>query len=298
MLFSQPSGRILICQPYGRLPSLRLCQYRLAEGALEYVNGPKLRHQTRCVGVAAPSPHDEYPGFPNVIFRYHDDSPRLGFPREHVRSIIAQIVPSSCNKYSVKFRDAEPVVWDSAWGLYDELRAHEKRTGEGVIAHPRVDGVEVVGISRGCSRFVVGAGISLYVKQVIGAVPDGVYFGEVVTQGMVAVRACRVPGIGGASLTYHVLPAEYVSDSPLPEFLRNLSPMDLKLYLPPPPVFSQGGPLEEDVAYSYARVRADISFRERLDGGRIVPNGMGLFFENIAQRGVPYLRYRGFVEGD
>ena len=250
------------------------------------------------MGLALPSPHDEFRRFPNVTFLHHDDSPRLGFPLERVQSIVAQIVPSANNKYSIKFKDAAPVRWDGAWDMFDVLRAYEIKVGRDVVVHPRVEGVEVVGISRGRSRFVVGAGISLYVKQVIGAVPDGVWFGEIITEGMVAVRACEVPGVEGASLTYHVLPAEYVSDPPLPEYLRGVPPLELGLYLPPPPVFSQGGPHPDDSAYRYARVVADISFEERLAGGRVVTNEMGLFFEKIAVRGVPYLRLSGmWMEG-
>ena len=242
--------------------------------------------------LTAPSPLDEHPNFPNVLFRFEDDSPLLGFPNEHVGPIVAQVVPDSLNKYTVKFDGAVPIDWRSAWEFYHVLRASE-RSGRRVVVHPRVAGVEVVGISRGFSRFVIGAGISIYVKQVIGPVPDGVRFGAVVTRDMVAVRACTVPGIEGATLAYHLVPAEYVSDPPLPRFLRGYSPLELELYLPPPPVFSQACPYWEDVNFRFAKVQAGISYEEWRSGARIVADGGGVYFNGTVERGVFYQLLRG-----
>lgn len=251
-------------------------------------------HQLNFSKLVPPSPYDFHPDFPNLLFRFEDDSPRLGFPPEIVDpNIVAQIVPRSDNKYTVKFDGVTPVVWRGARDLFQMLREAE-RSAEGVVVHPRREGVKVVGVTRGYSRFVVGAGVSLYVKQVIGGVPDGVCFGTVVTEDMVAVRACTVPGIEGASLTYHILPAEYVSDPPIPEYIaRGRSPLELELYLPPPPVFFQGSPFWEGVEYRYAKVQAGISFEEWLSGGRVDVNAGGIFFHGVAERGYPYLRLRG-----
>lgn len=257
----------------------------------EYVLEPTLSRRLESEGLDAPPPFDDHPDFPRVIFRYEDDSPCLHAPGDPVSPVVAQIVPDADNRYVVKFQNTEPVVWHSAWNMYQVLMKFD-HPGQEVVVHPRVHGIPVVGISRGYSRFVVGIGISVFVQQVIGPVPDGVPFGSVVSLDMVAVLACEVPGIDDASLTFHIMPAEYVSDPPLPRFLLGYSPLDLAYWLPPPPFFSQGSLHGGNAGYRYAKVRVGISAGERAEGGGFRLGG-GVSFDGIVERGVPYLLLHG-----
>ena len=252
-----------------------------------------LRQRLEWEGFSAPSPLNEFPDFPNIIFRHVDDSPRVGAPGEIVYPIIAQVVPDMNNKYVIKFRDTEPITWPGAWQMYRALVAWSFCGGE-IVIHPRAEGIRVVGISRGRPRFVVGTGISIFVQQVVGPVPDDVRFGPVVTQNMVVVLACEVPDLDSASLTYHLLPAEYVSDPPLPKFLCGGSPSVLAYWLPPPPVFSQDSPHWGNIRYRYARVQAGISAGEWAEGGRVVAGGERSF-NGVAERGLPYLLLHGLA---
>lgn len=279
-----------ICHPWGELSSPGYCT--LLRALSEYTIEPALPGRLASAGLDVPPPFREFPNFPPVVFHHEDDSPRLWVPRRVVNPVVAQVVPGVHNRYMVKFRRVEPVAWHGAWEMYRALQEFD-HSGQRVVVHRRAEGVEVVGISRGRSRFVIGAGISLFVKQVIGPVPDMVYSGQ---RNMVAVLACRVPRIrrAPASLTFHVVPEEYVSDPPLPEWLDHFSPMELDRWLPPPPIFSQGGPVWGHLKYRFAMVHAGISKQEWLEGGWIRPGG-GIWFNTVARRGLPYHLLCGLV---
>lgn len=180
-----------------------------------------------------------------------------------------------------------------AWQLYWALVAWSYYSHE-IVIHPCVEGIWVVGISRGCSRFVVGTGISIFIQQVVRPVLDDVQFGPVITQNMVTVLTCEVPGLENASLTYHLLPVEYVSDPPLPKFLLGGPPLELAYWLPPPLIFSQDSPHWGNIRYQYTRVQARISAGEWAEGGQVVAGGERSF-NGVTEHSLPYLLLHGLT---
>ena len=230
-----------------------------------------------------PPPLDHHPDFPEVFFDPAGE-PLLAGPQRLIDSTVFQIVPGPENPYIFRFGAGMFRNWETPDGAFDLVRAWF-RGGREVVIHPRRDGVQAAGESRGYGRFVIGGGVSVFVAHEFGLLPDGVELGGVTLNRMVATFGVVFPNPEDRSATYHVIPAEYLVDPVLPGLPPGLSWYDLMYRLPPPPVFKRGRCTRDSPDFVHAVVEVAVSVEE-LDEGASTGSGDIL-------RGRSYLLYRG-----
>ena len=211
-----------------------------------------------------PPPLDDSPDFPLTCFT------RDGVPHfsnfEGAESTIVQIVPCTSNPYVRRHCDTDCRPWAKPAAV---LRQFENWLSLDfpVVLHPDRPEVRVLGVGRGRSRFLCGAGISIFIIQEGGVFPTGSEYGGVSLDGYVAVLGVAVPSTKHSPTIWYLLPLRYLSDPVLPGLPVGLTPYELLTYLPPAPVFSLGPPVLYNTGYYRAMVSYDVSERELAEGG-------------------------------
>jgi hypothetical protein len=158
--------------------------------------------------------------------------------------------------------------------------------GEEFTIHCRRPGIQAMGVSRGRARFLCGGGISVFVVREEGLLPKGTECrGIIIPDGMVATIGVAIPYSDDHSLTYHLIPKEWLADPEYPGLPPGLSPMEIEHWLAPPPEFEIGGPSEELPGYFLAIVQHDISDKEVKEGGGTIAK--------LTVRGRSYLPLNG-----
>ena len=224
------------------------------------------RIYTEQAGIGLPPPLDRHPEFPLVAFDFAGN-PYLGGTEGIFVPLVCQIVVPESHPYVKYFGEGSNREWDSAENVYSTVRDWYD-LGLDVVVHPRRPGVKVAGFSYGRSRFLCGAGFSVFVVRELGPLPDGVEFGSGPLTDMVAVVGVTTPRWGGDyPISYQIFPREYIVDPALPGLPRGLTGEALERQLPPPPVFSPCTPVGGKVPCYYARIWFELSEQEYLDGG-------------------------------
>ena len=230
-----------------------------------------------------PPPLDRNPLFPPVCFTSGGEPVLVG-PSLGVGNMVVHIVPHPDSPYSRRFGVGGYRGWNTPEETLELVEAWAG-SGRDVVVHPRRPGVQVTGESRGFARFVIGAGISLFVVREVGFLPDGARLGGEVLTGMIATLGVAVPGSGDRFLEYHLVPAEYLIDPYLPGMPPDLSREDLIYHLPPPPIFCRGRPVAGVPGLYHSLVGFGVSEREADEGSRT--------FSGQTLRGGSYRMLRG-----
>jgi len=198
--------------------------------------------------------------------------------------VVVQIVPSPDNPYIKTFGDKGYRDWATPEKALKDLTAWTQ-AGKDVIIHPRHPRVRAIGVSHGRARFVCGSGMSVFVVQEKGLLPDGTRFGESTLDKMVATIAVSTPNTDRNSATYHLIPAEYLVDPEYPGLPTGLSPSEISHWLAPPPEFHHNLIRSEFPGFYCALVEYDISDKEAEEGG--------LTILQLTARGRSYLPLNG-----
>lgn len=237
------------------------------------------------------TPYDTF-DFPFVAF-HDDDSLFCVFSLRSSGPKVAQIVPSSVNKYIMVYCHRVSVDRDPPGDTCKEM-VEWIRAGGKIVFHPRMSGVEVVGSGCGQARFLVGAGISLFIVEEQGVVPDGLQAGGVAIKRMTLIYSCSVPGPPGQPLVGHLVPSEYLCDPPPVNLPSGLPSMELGYVLAPPPVFFPGAEFEGLPGIRHARVRLQLSEHKLASGGHSAPYGLvhGRYY--LSLHGLPLWNTPGF----
>lgn len=220
---------------------------------------------------SCPPPFDLSPTFPIVRFDA-DDVPHLDGPDEEVRSVVAQIVPTACNRYARRFGFAVDWGWKSFAEVKREFYKWVGDRGE-VAVHHRRPGTRVVGSGSGMPRFLVRGRSAIFVAQEMGPFPEDIEVDGFLLKGYVAVVGCDVPCSKGTQMIYHLVPAEFLSDPILPGAPPASLINDLARLLPPPPLFRVGKPCYPGSPFYQAIVVVGLSQQERIEGGGITADG-------------------------
>jgi len=232
----------------------------------------------------APPPFDRCNDFPRIIFD-KGGVPHVGKPGGIPRPVVVQIVPSTDNPYIQTFGDKGYRDWATPEETLKDLTAWAQ-AGKDVIIHPqRHPGVHAIGVSHGRARFICGSGMSVFVVQEKGPLPDGTKFGESTLDKMVAAIAISTPSTDRNSATYHLIPAEYLTDPEYPGLPAGLSPSEIHHWLAPPPEFHHNVIRSEFPGFYHALVEYDISDKEAEEGG--------LTILQLTTRGRSYLPLNG-----
>ena len=177
--------------------------------------------------------------------------------------IIVQIVPDSGNWFVEHFTlSCVPEGWVEPEAAYQNVRDWQASDWR-VVIHARRPGVQVSGIGRGRPRFLRGGGISLFIGEEIGLLPDDVVVDGVRLTQMVAVFGVSIPDSGVlpafSDAAVHIVPAEYLRDPEYPSPLQPSVSFDDDFHLPPPPTFRPGRPSSLFPGYTSAEVHLSMS---------------------------------------
>jgi len=153
-------------------------------------------------------PYNRHPDFPLVLFNL-DDEPQLDLPTGVINTVICHIVPGSANAYVTCHGGSYHCLWSEPEDvLFRVMLWHG--LGFDVTVYPQLPGVQVMGVGHQMSRFVCGGRLALYVVWEVGVLPPEAEVGGVQVGGMVVVYGTSFPSLGRDTLTYHILPAEYL----------------------------------------------------------------------------------------
>ena len=235
-----------------------------------------------------PPPLDHYPLFPDVAFTHGGEPLLFGLP-EVPESTVLQIVPDPRSSYPGQYGIGDFRDWESPDDIYGVI-SDWYDAGKEVVVHPRLQGVQVAGESRGMSRFVVGAGVSVFVIHELGLLPSRVELGGELLEDMIVAFAVTFPESQDHLPTYHVMPAEYLADPYLPGAGPGWTQWDNLYHLSPPPVFcvDRERPIDGLPGAFHTFVRFGVSVRELAEEGARDSGG-------VAVRGVSYRLLRGVL---
>ena len=230
---------------------------------------------------------DHFPLFPDVGLARSGEPLLFGSP-DVLESTIFQIVPDPRSSYPGEYGIGDFREWESPEDIYGVI-SDWHNAGKEVVVYPRLRGVQVAGESRGMSRFVVGAGISVFVIHELGLLPSRVEFGGELLEDMIVAFAIALPESQDHLPTYHVMPAEYLADPYLPGACPGWTLWDNLYHLLPPPVFEtdKDRPIDGFPGAFHTTVRFGVSVREEAEEG-------GHDFGGVTVRGVSYQLLRGF----
>ena len=237
-----------------------------------------------------PPPLDHHPDFPIVYFSRAGHpvlSPSPTASGTTTVNTVCRIVPSPSNPYVHHFGEGNPRDWDPPDVVKDTVEDwHE--LGLEVTFHTRNPDVHAIGTTRGRSHFLCGGGISLFVLRELGPLPDNKTTCGVTTSNMIAILAITVPNPTGRPAGYHVVPAEYMEDTPLPGIPRGLTPAQTERWIPPPPTFHCGYQVPDSPNLFFAQIQNEISKEEKARGGNT--------FLDLTMRGPAYFSANGFPQ--
>ena len=219
----------------------------------------------------------------------HSGEPLLFGPPDVLKSTIFQIVPDPRGPYPGEYGIGDFREWESPEDIYGVI-SDWHNAGKEVVVYPRLRGVQVAGESRGMSRFVVGAGVSVFVIHELGLLPSRVEFGGELLEDMIVAFAVTFPELQDHLPTYHVMPAEYLADPHLPGAGPGWTRWDNLYHLSPPPVFcvDRERPIDGLPGAFHTFVRFGVSVRELAEEGARDSGG-------VAVRGVSYRLLRGVL---
>ena len=235
-------------------------------------------------------PFDLSPNFPNILFDKYG-VPHPGSPGG-IHNAVVQIVPDKRNWYAQNFGRKCRIDWTTPEGTI-KFMEDCFRNGRRVEFHARKPGIQTFGTGRGKARFIVGGGISIFVRREIGPLPDSIMINGNVEKGMVATLGVSIPKKGGfpdpndSAVACHLIPIEYLADQIYPGLPLVLSPRQMWYWLPPPPRFTPGSSCKERRGFWHANVTIYMSKKEDdEDGHEILFNLM---------RGSAYYILRGLT---
>ena len=235
---------------------------------LELLLDQDWREQLQRGDFHVPPPFNRNPRFPVIAFD-NEDVPHLGVVGEVVYSVVAQVVPTPCNRYVERYGFGPCGTWAISTEVMDYV-GDCLRTGKGVVIHQRWRGVHPVGIGGGFCRFMIGGGLSLYIVEEIGLLPPKVEVGGERLNRYAAVLGYEVPSSSRGPPVCHLVLREYLADPPLfgvPAILAEA--LEYSYWIPPPPLFRAVGSRWEGSGYRHAMLVVGLSGRERREGGSI-----------------------------
>ena len=279
--FSQP----LPIVQRNRRSSSRVCLFLHSDKALAYSIREYWRGSLQDEDL--PPPLDHYPLFPDVCLT-HNGEPLLFGPPDVLESTVFQIVPDPRSSYPGQYGLGDFRLWESPEAIYGII-SNWYDAGNEVVVYPRLRGVRAAGESRGMSRFVVGAGISVFVIHELGLLPSRVELGGELLEDMIITFAVTFPESRDHPPTYHVMPAEYLADPHLPGACPGWTRWEDLYHLSPPPVFcvDKEEPVEGHPGAFHTSIMFGVSVREEMEEGAHTSCG-------VTVRGISYQLLRGF----
>lgn len=245
----------------------------------------------RKLGCHLPPPMDLCLWFPPVLFDRHV-VPHLESPVGPSAGIVAQIVPSGDNPYALAYGYHHTQVWSPSRSVAVALDRWLARGGEVTTYHPLGEPDLLIGQGRGYSRFLCGQGLSLYIVEELGPVPNGYMVGGRMCVGMYAVYGVTASGPAGYRsrhpLSFHVIPGWLIGDPTYPGIPRGLPPSIAHALVGYPPEFLLGPESVEFPGYRFAQVRVRLSDEEFFADGEEDSEGRLI-------RGISYYRMRGML---